>query len=70
MSNICSFQTKQKNNKMETNIYHVTQYLVTALCVNLIPDTWTCILTELGRLMEKALAVLRSSMVPLAGKIF
>jgi hypothetical protein len=69
-SDVCCFQTKQKNNKMETNVYHVTHYLVTAVCVNLIPDAWTRILTKLDRLMQAALAVLRSSMVPLVGKIF
>ena len=70
MSNICCFQTKEKDNKMETNVYHVTHYLVTALCVNLIPDTWTRILTKLDRLMQEALGVLRSNMVPIVGKIF
>lgn len=70
ISNICCFQVKQKNNEVETNVYHVTHYLVTALCVSLIPDTWTRMLTELGRLMQEALAVLRSSMLPPVGKIF
>jgi len=55
---------------METNVYHVTHYLVAVLFVGLIPDTWTHMLTELGRLMQEAVAVLRSSMVPLVGKIF
>jgi hypothetical protein len=70
MSNICCFRTKSKDNKMETIVHHVTHYLVTALCVNLIPDTWTRILTTRDRLMQETLGVLRSSMVPIVGKIF
>jgi hypothetical protein len=70
VSNICCFQTKQRENKMETNVYHVSRYLVTDLCVDLIPNIWTHILTKLDRLMQEALTVLRSSMVPIVEKIF